>query len=79
MVEEHLWYSILRQHQWDRCVMIGDGVTDLETRDVVDAFIGYSGVKDRPNVQEKADWSVKSFFDLVNVFEPSSCAYRSLL
>lgn len=54
--------------------MIGDGVTDLETRDVVDAFIGYSGIKNRPNVQEKADWSVKSFFDLVNVFEHSSCA-----
>ena len=49
--------------------MIGDGVTDLETSDVVDAFIGYSGVKDRPRVQENADWSVQSFFDLVDVLK----------
>lgn len=57
---------VLHQHQWTRSVMVGDGVTDLETRDVVEAFIGYSGIKDRPNVQEKADWSVQSFFDLVD-------------
>lgn len=49
--------------------MVGDGITDLETRDVVEAFIGYSGIKDRPNVQENADWSVQSFFDLVEILK----------
>lgn len=45
--------------------MIGDGVTDLETRDVVDAFIGYAGVKDREAVQNAADLSVTSFETLL--------------
>ena len=45
--------------------MIGDGVTDLETRDVVDALIGYAGVKDREAVQNAADLSVTSFESLL--------------
>ena len=57
--------SILESHGWVHSVMIGDGVTDLETRDVVDAFIGYAGVKDREVVQNAADLSVTSFETLL--------------
>lgn len=34
---------------------VGDGVTDLETRGVVDRFIGFGGVHVRPRVKENAD------------------------
>lgn len=36
-------------------VMMGDGASDLETRECVDAFICYTGVVDRPNVSAGAD------------------------
>jgi phosphoserine phosphatase len=35
--------------------MVGDGVSDLETRPAVDLFIGYGGVAVRSKVQESAD------------------------
>ncbi|HEX9984707.1 MAG TPA: HAD-IB family phosphatase [Thermoanaerobaculia bacterium] len=34
---------------------IGDGVSDLETKGVVDLFIGFGGVQSRPRVKENAD------------------------
>ena len=34
---------------------IGDGVTDLETKPVVDLFIGFGGVQERARVRENAD------------------------
>lgn len=36
-------------------VMIGDGVSDLETRNDVDLFIGYCGVQKRKIIEENAD------------------------
>jgi phosphoserine phosphatase len=39
----------------ERVVMIGDGVSDLETLPDVDLFIGYGGVVPRRAVQEGAD------------------------
>lgn len=38
-----------------RRMMIGDGVSDLATRDVVDLFIGFGGVVPRPKVRDGAD------------------------
>ena len=46
-------------------VMIGDGATDLETKDVVDAFICFTGVKDRPSVSSQGDLVIASFHDLL--------------
>lgn len=34
---------------------VGDGVTDLETKGVVDLFIGFGGVHSRPRVMENAE------------------------
>ena len=65
IAENILSSSILESHGWVHSVMIGDGVTDLETRDVVDAFVGYAGVKDREVVQNAADLSVTSFETLL--------------
>jgi len=38
-----------------RRLMIGDGVSDLATREVVDLFVGYGGVSARDAVREHAD------------------------
>jgi phosphoserine phosphatase len=38
-----------------RSVFIGDGVSDLETRPVVDLFIGFGGVHTRSRVKENAE------------------------
>lgn len=38
-----------------RSAFIGDGVSDLETKPVVDLFIGFGGVHTRPRVLENAD------------------------
>jgi len=39
----------------ERCVMVGDGISDLETREVVDLFVGYGGVVAREPVREGCD------------------------
>ena len=44
--------------------MIGDGETDLETKDLCDLFIGYGGVKIRENVRDCSDLFVTDFKDL---------------
>jgi phosphoserine phosphatase len=41
-------------------LLVGDGVTDLEARDVVDAFVGFAGVVERAPVVEMADLVVRA-------------------
>ena len=43
-----------------RSLMIGDGVSDLATRAVVDLFIGFGGVVARPKVRDQADVFVQT-------------------
>ncbi len=38
-----------------KSAFIGDGATDLETKPVVDLFIGFGGVQERDRVRENAD------------------------
>jgi len=48
-------------------VMMGDGASDLETRECVDAFICYTGVVDRPNVSSAADLLVHDMRQISDV------------
>jgi phosphoserine phosphatase len=48
-------------------VAVGDGATDLAMRDVVDAFVAYTGFVSRPSVVERADAVASSFADLERV------------
>lgn len=41
-------------------VMVGDGTTDLEARPVVDLFVAFAGVVERPNVVQAADIVVRA-------------------
>jgi phosphoserine phosphatase len=40
----------------ERVVMIGDGISDMETKPDVDVFIGFGGVVSRPKVKEGCDY-----------------------
>lgn len=56
------------QHGYETVVMIGDGATDMEARDVdggADAFIGFGGVKVRSVVKQRACWFVYSMEELL--------------
>lgn len=44
-------------------VMMGDGISDLETKKDVDAFIAFTGVVERKQVVEKADDKVSTLTD----------------
>jgi phosphoserine phosphatase len=42
-----------------RSAFVGDGVSDLETKPVVNLFIGFGGVHTRPRVMENAEVYVR--------------------
>lgn len=48
-----------------RTIMIGDGVSDLETKPVVDRFIGFGRYTVRPKVQAGADAFIYSLAELL--------------
>jgi phosphoserine phosphatase len=41
-------------------MFVGDGITDLETREVADLFVAYAGVAERPAVLAAADIVIRS-------------------
>lgn len=43
-----------------KTLFVGDGVTDLEAKDVVDLFVGFGGVKVRNIVKKEADVFIKN-------------------
>jgi phosphoserine phosphatase len=48
-------------------VMVGDGVSDLETSPVVDLFVGYGGYAARPAVREKAPHFIFKLEELLKI------------
>lgn len=52
--------AIERWHVDRPAVMVGDGTTDLEARPVVDLFVAFAGVIERPNVVGAADVVIRS-------------------
>ena len=46
--------------KFGKICFVGDGNTDLETKDVVDLFIGFGGVVVRNKIQENSDVYIKS-------------------
>ncbi|MES2997321.1 MAG: HAD-IB family phosphatase [Verrucomicrobiota bacterium] len=53
------------RHPGARTVMIGDGVSDLEAKPVVDRFIGYGGFAEREKVREGAEFYVMRLADIL--------------
>jgi len=60
------------KHGYKTVVMIGDGATDMEARDIeggADAFIGFGGIAVREKVKAGADWFVMDFKDLIDTLK----------
>lgn len=51
---------------YKKIVMIGDGMTDLESCPPADAFIGFGGNVVREAVKENSSWFVTSFHQLIS-------------
>jgi len=56
---------LINEHKYDSIIMIGDGQTDLETKSVVDMFIGYGGVIERPNIKKQSEYYITDFNTLI--------------
>jgi len=50
-----------------KTIMVGDGVSDLETLGEVDTFVGYGGYAARPAVKDKAPHFVMKLADLLEI------------
>jgi len=63
--------EIIRQLKEDyspeRVVMVGDGVSDLETRDEVDLFVGYGRYTPRDKVKAEAERFIYSLDELLGI------------
>lgn len=57
--------SLRREGGYERLVMVGDGVSDLEAKPVVDLFIGYGGVVEREPVRRGADRFVRALAEIL--------------
>lgn len=57
--------QLKREYRPERTVMVGDGVSDLETKPVVDLFVGFGRYADRPRVREGAGQFIRSFAELI--------------
>lgn len=53
----------------ERVVMVGDGVSDLETTEEVDMFVGFGGVVERERVRAGADHWVSGAMDVARLLE----------
>ena len=51
----------------ERIIMVGDGVSDLETKARVDLFVGYGKYTDREKVRKGADHFIYSLADLLEI------------
>jgi phosphoserine phosphatase len=54
---------------YERVVMVGDGVSDLETKEAVDLFIGYGGYATREAVKKEADHFVLSLAEVPSLVD----------
>ena len=50
----------------EKVVMVGDGISDLESREACDLFIGYGGVIEREPVKQSADCWITDFSQLTS-------------
>lgn len=63
--------------QASRVVMVGDGVSDLETKPDVDLFVGFGGVVARPAVRDGCDFWLADMQDRKDLWAAMRCAVTS--
>ncbi|MDB9741232.1 HAD-IB family phosphatase [Akkermansiaceae bacterium] len=53
----------------EKIVMVGDGVSDLETQNNVDSFIGYGGYTPRERVKKEAAYFITQLDEILDILE----------
>lgn len=61
--------ALKKQHHPDKVVMVGDGVSDLETKENVDIFIGYGGYTPREKVKNNAEHFIYQLSEIPNLLK----------
>ena len=61
--------QIKEKHQEKSIIHIGDGATDLETKPIVDLFIGFGGNIIRDNVKNESDVFIDNFNILIDILK----------
>lgn len=61
--------QFLAEYQPAKTIMIGDGVSDLETAPFVDLFVGYGGYTRRTAVESAAEHFITRLIDLLPVID----------
>ncbi len=60
-------HQLLEKYQPETSVMVGDGVSDLETQEHVSKFIGFGGFTPREKVKAKAKHYITQLSDLLDI------------
>lgn len=66
--------SLIQEYSADKCIMVGDGISDLECKSIVDLFIGFCGYVKRDKVvagAEKYVTELKQLFSVLKELEAS--------
>lgn len=59
----------LKRRRQASIVFVGDGVTDLLAKDVVDLFVGFGGVKVRDKVKKEADRFITDLQQVIDIVQ----------
>ncbi len=59
--------KLKQQYSPTKIIMVGDGVSDLETKAAVDKFIGYGGYTPREKVQQGADHFIYKLEEITQI------------
>ncbi len=60
---------------YEKVVMVGDGVTDMQARPPANVFIGFGGVVVREKVRDGADWFITDFKVSCSLSVYNCCVY----
>ncbi|MCC5022692.1 MAG: HAD-IB family phosphatase [Candidatus Synoicihabitans palmerolidicus] len=61
--------TLKAEYQPSRIVMVGDGVSDLETKPEVDLFVGFGGYVSRDKVKQGADRFIMRLAELIEIID----------
>jgi len=61
--------ELQKKYNPECCIMVGDGVSDLETQDIVDLFVGYGEFEEREKVKAGAQEFAYSFLELEKIVD----------
>lgn len=61
--------ELKKKYNPEAIVMVGDGVSDLETQNIVDVFIGYGEFVKREKLKNQSQYFANSFKDVKNILK----------